>query len=894
MSIGQSFDYRAYQLEWAQKQLVRDTFAPTADPTSSTRVLRKEQTPNATLIRGIVVDAFPYIHAYRVKFEFMAPERICTLGSQTSLTPIGAHELNTLLPGTPVWVAVTPNSTTGMIVFAEPTPATDPALAFSDWIHITSRCGMHVDKVCDAVFQTVDSGWLYNWACGRPMDSIPIGEWGAVTETGLMISIDSFMAQLRADESTGITAFYHDQLLRVAGVNLQEFSSGHVREFKHDQGEIRIYEGWTPYPWEQLGAFTHTFNPTIANTAGDVQNTEPWYASLEPANDDQIPFHRRIFLGGYIGQGGKDIISVPPNKGDCLTLGTNNTTDTMPTGVLEEQRTLPGMYLVRSAKCIHIMKQSAIPSPVQNQNPEDLTGDTSDNYSFAGIVNNNSTPHVVASSVKTNADQATMQRIAGLQDEIALNRNWEGEAALYYHKKDWKLQEEQDSAVAVNYTPIPLDKLDGNFLLPEPTPIKVNVDARYGDVDYYLNEAGIHFLDNGSVILRGGCGEQLVFAQGNCYIDVPGDTHIRSGRSTVMWAGRDIINRAYGCVDISSSTADVRLKADVNMHMLAGNSGDGGVLIESRGTDSLDFKNLVGTDVTSGGIILKATTGSVLTYGNNLYLRATNYGTILLDADTGNGNIVEYTSAVSRYIANSCTDYFGPPSNITATNTCDGTQYRLGTALSINGGLTALGGASFSDDINIIGGYIYSDQQGGSGYVGNYGTDPSQLRSLKDSLQNTSKAMKNDNSSGNTLDNGPLQKAWYDSGQPGDDATIPLIQFSFRTTKQYKTKDFVLWEPTWQQMARNTKIKLVNWTEPVVKAGSQETMPYPGQDSWKTQSTYYQQDLTLFDYNKGVAVNRADNQSAYEKPVFAQVTPTTLDGNYPILQTPPTTTGSTP
>jgi len=58
-----------------------------------------------------------------------------------------------------------------------------------------------------------------------------------VAETGLMLHMDPWWAHLRVDEETGLYLFYHDQLTRLAGHNMQIRSMLGEREELDDQNE---------------------------------------------------------------------------------------------------------------------------------------------------------------------------------------------------------------------------------------------------------------------------------------------------------------------------------------------------------------------------------------------------------------------------------------------------------------------------------------------------------------------------------------------------------------------------------------------------------------------------------------------------------------------------------
>ena len=84
---------------------------------------------------------------------------------------------------------------------------------------------------------------------------------------------------------------------------------------------------------------------------------------------------------------------------------------------------------------------------------------------------------------------------------------------------------------------------------------------------------------------------------------------LKSGRNVNLWAGYDLILRAKNSIDGSASAHDVRLKAENNMMLLGGNSGTGGVLVESRGASgNFDFSQS-GEAVSFGGVILRASRG---------------------------------------------------------------------------------------------------------------------------------------------------------------------------------------------------------------------------------------------------------------------------------------------
>lgn len=873
----------ASELAWRLRQGPGDPRSSPADPTGAGGTWRRAAGASARLLRGLVVDAIPYIHGYKVFFEGLEPPRICTMGVQTSLLATGARQLNTLAPGTPVWVVVPDDRIHGVIVCVEPQPGADPATALCDWLHLTSRCGLHVDKAHEAAFRASGAGNLQDWSAGRPADSLPIGEWGAITETGMRASLDSFMGQFAVDESSGLFLSYFDQFVRLSGVNLELFSAGHVEQFRDDRGETFLYRGWTPYAREQLGALEAGADATASRDGDEVQGSKPYYASLEPKYDDQLPFHRRVFLGGYVGQAGKDLVQVPPPSPaePYLRASAPHTADELPAAVLEEHRSLAGNYLLRSAGGLHLMKQAAIPAPLQVKRPEDGTGDGEADYKAAGEDGEGS-PHKVAAAMGvTDEAHAGLQRAAGLLDEVALRRNWEAEHALAYHEKDWHLPEEEDTPLAGAYEPPPLDEGAAKFALPPPPSARLKVDERYGDVEYHLGESGLHFLEDGSVVIRDAWGSSLVLSQGHIYLDPALDLHVRAGRNVVAWAGRDLHLRARENVEAAASTGSLRLKAESNLHALAGNGGTGGLLLESRGADAYDYKNKVGDDVVSGGIQLKATRGSLVSWSSAAYLRTTAGGRIFLDADQGNGDILQLGQTLTRHCVVGAADHFGSPGQVMASNTYGAIENLLAAPTSVAGGLLVSEGIISRGDINVVQGFVFSDSP--SQPVGSYGANSKAASTYKDTVQARVKAMKKASKDASKAYSGALTADFYKDGKPGNSVTIANAAFSFRTTDQYGAGDFVSWEASWQQLLREAAIACDSWSEPPVQAAGKQTAPYPGHKRWAEDTAFYRQPLKLYDVVKGVAKSRKEHRDAYESPEFAAAEQASLDGTYPVI-----------
>lgn len=891
-------DPRAIDLEWHEAQRVDGTFEPMADPLNSGASARGGLSGSASLVRGVVMDAIAYTHCYRVAFENARSVRPCVLAAHSGFLAYGARSLNTLTPGSYVWVALPLHATYGVILGVEPAPSVDASGARPDYFHQTSRCGLRVDRAHGAIFDEASAGGVINWSGGRPVDSIPIGEWGAITETGLRIALDPFMAQLAVDEATGIFAFYHDQLLRIAGVNLQEFSSAHDREYWDDRGEHGIYRGESVYPWERIGSYSPVLTPSRSLADLDTQVNQAHYASVEPLHDDQTAFHRLIGIGGYLGQGGRRLLLAPPKPQESGPPPSFHRLRDVEDAValFSEHLALTGGYSIQSAKSIVIAKRGAIPSIRRIRRPDDANGDGAEDYLPSGFGDGEGDPHVVTDTTKTStADlpdgdtvpqtetRTNRQRIAGLADIHARIFNWEGVHPLHYHAKDWRVPEESEASIGPVQSPINFADLSDVQSLEPPVASTHVIDHRYGEASYYPNESHLSLLEDGGVALSDGYAAGLHSTGGNLWLTAPGDINIQAGRNVNIWAGKDLIFRARCDADISTTEGAVRIKAETVLHALAGNSGTGGILLESKGEPAYDYVDKVGSDVVSGGVQIKSGAAPFVVWAADIYLRTgggdIQPGQIVLDAGAGSGSITTVSSDYKRFLSGTAADYFGSQT-ITSVNLFGESGTRLGSGLSVNGSSNLGGGAIINGNVNIVGGHIGTEQSGqNQGLIGEF--DSGSLASLRKAGGTPAADARADEKQGGIASE-EFKLEWYGEGKAGADETIEAAGFSFRTSEQMKSETYAHWESRWQQMARLTGQELKSWTEVAVKAAAKDTYPYPG-ERCLDEGSLVTQDLALADSEAGVSVDRGEHQAEYEAPELPAPQPSVLNTTYLVI-----------
>jgi hypothetical protein len=865
-------DNRAYAIEWANKQLP----APgrLADP-FGTGITTSLKTGKATqLVRGRVVDAVAYAHCYRVLLPDGYGPRMCVLGAHTGFSAIGAIQLNTLTPGAVVWVALHPQLNYGVIMAVEPHMMTDPRLGRSDFWHQSSRAGIRVDTAHQVAFR---GGQVINWSADRPLDSLMSGEWGYITETGLRVAMDSFMVQVAADEATGLFVFYHDQLLRLAGVNFQEFSSGHSREWLQDGCEIYGVEGHTPYAWEQMGlTITSGSSPPVIKErdAEANQRTEPEYSAYEPTKDDQLPFHRVRHFRGYLGQGEKRTLQAPKSPGLCQL---EHAPDV---GLFDEQLSLTGELTVSSAKGIHLVKRLDVQTPKQKRRPEDPEGDKPTDYRFAGKTGSGDA-HKVKGARATTHDQPHLQAISSIFDLHGDLFNWQGMHAFHYHKSDWQVDsptELEDRGVRQNV--LDFDQLKTNMYLPRPEAVQIPIDHRYGEVDYFPNCSFFSLLDDGGVVIGDGYGAEIRMTGGQIYLQTAGDIFLQSGRNIVNLAGHDLIAKAKYSMDFTTSTKDIRIRSEQATQIMAGNGGYGALLLQCKADRSqYKYADKVGEDVESGGIHIKANTSDVAVYGNNLYLRSLENGQINLDADAGEGQIIVNAGSMTRYLRTSANDYLGPDTQIVNSFGPSGASF--GTGLTIHGHGLYTGGCTFGSYVNIRRGHIATEFA--EAFAGKVGTiEGTTLTSYDEDTEQRSQTNADAIESAKEYYTTVYTEGWYDDERAGHTATIGAIQFSHRSPEQLMTENFHLTEARWQQLLRAAGGG-VPWSESrVTNVPEPGSYAYPGFGQIDAEA-YYEQDLKLFDPQTGKGVDAAANQTVYTDAEYPEPTAKTLQEGYIVI-----------
>jgi len=842
---------------------------------------------SAELTIGVIHDVFGHTGAYVIR-PLGGGTRLVAPMQSVSATPLGAREINHYQIGDTVLCVFMPSQSYGHIVGAITPQMYDPRFILPSSLVQRSNMGFFYDQMHYTMYQNEDLG-LANFSCGRPLDAVQ-GDWGFINELGLAVWIGKFLAQVRASDMAKLECFWGDDLVRLFAYNRQLYTASRDLFEFDDEGECSLVEKWSPFVWESFGSYKpgeEVFEDNKGDAGGIKRGSEK--SRFEPKEEKQDMVFRGLQLRGYLGDVQRDMIALPPPDGDGIA---KRDDEKKYRGVLDIHRGMDGAFHVRSAKEIILAKSLMLPVPRQLLDPDDPAGDTAvkpkENYKpanqYGSGPDQEQKPYKYPEAVKDPPG-----RLVDLWDYQAYLFGKFGLQAVDAHEKDWKAPEENEvdfDAGESNEIDDDVYKAGGEGLkfkpfAPLPKYAEITVDQRTGhDVRYYKSRSCIHMLDDGSVSIEDGYGAQLLLSGGHLYLSCPGDVNVRPGRSFVTWAPRDAIVRAGWCAELSAAKADVRIKAEKNLHVMAGDGTDGSMLFENRATGKpakSEWDGKQGDEIETRGIIFKAedsaihalttrffagTTkddseawvelnsgrGKTTIAGGDVGVEATKlYGVLVGGARSETGCAAQFVMNPSNALLVASLDMIGDfglwrGCKGSGTLEMDGqlkAKQSIGSDASIYcAGVMSANGMSSNDKHNGTGGGRPANvqSQGGSTQIrADAAKDPLYQAFEQDTLDDTEDGAAN-------------QDVW------------DVLGFSFRSSEQYKTDgEYKVYETRGQQIYRAFGLNK-KWSEPQVDApNGTPTRPHPGHESWIADSMYQYAEpgsAKNADFAKGTAKDR--------------------------------------
>ena len=861
-----------------QSEPLSQTFGFLSDThrTLHTSLLRLNRTP---LRVGRIIHAIPGLNWYKVQVS-AGPSLGCCMLGEGSFANIGVRPTSPAGPNNLVLVWIPPGLPFGIILGLIPPQIANGEINIPDWIQQGGNTGFKREKTHKYPVQAMfRQGGVMDFSNRRPTDSTAL-EWGRMSESGVGILIDSFQAFLRVSEVCGLFLNYWDQHCRLTALNHDFHSMARQLQIRYDEGENLLIQHDMVYPWEAVGCYSPGETWTKESDDREVQYTKcKGKIDLPDGEEDLEPFSRYIEYGGYLGQPRMSLLRAP----EVLQGRRHLHDDSKDFGLWQQSLSLDGTFSMRSAKSIYFGHHVLIPVPKRKHLPEDQkTGDDSrkDNYKFSSKFGNGGAEHKVG-DIKVDGELKHLRRVAGIQDVLAHTRNWKSLHPFHYHSNDYKAWQELEITSSSRFDRaqdhLQFDELVSQEYMSFPSPRQVQVDHRYGKVDYYQRESFCALHEDGSVHLGCGYGAQIVLTGGDIILDCPGNIFMMSGKRIVQLTGESI-TRAKGSVDISSSTKDVRVKAQGNLQMLAGNGGTGGLLLECRSEGvGQDYKDKVGEEANGSGITLLTKHSGVNLLGREIYLRTggenLDNGPITLDAAKGSESISLYGQAIDIYAGVALQVWHTPSGEsmqpeaahrFGKDNSVISGNLMIEKNVIITSGELAVSGPILSGDQVVATTTLVQREPGFvNGHKGKFDLKPTTAEAEK----NRQKYVQD----GADRFTAAIVKNWYGENRPGEEKTLKNIGFSYRDPpqagQQYRTADCKLPEPRWQQMVRTGMGSGGQvWKEKAVTYQGRDTYPWPGKAKWCDEQTLLQYSCILVMPESGTARDRG---KLYESPQLA-------------------------
>ncbi len=545
-------------------------------------------------------------------------------------------------------------------------------------------------------------------------------------------------------------------------------------------------------------------------------------------------------------------------------------------GLLREQVTLQGEYILESVNQIFIAKAADIPVMRINASLDQLSDEESYQYSGAAPVGTSPLPHNV--KALPSSDQDAM--LANLDDVYAYASGWSGLNAAAYHPR-----------AELTYRPgqvsIDSSSLAQSDTLEPPTAEKVRIDHRIGEIDVYRILSFFTLLPNGDLVLRHGAGAEIRLTGGG--IEIHGiSLQINAAKTVSMFSKQISIHGQQAC-EIVSSTGDVLIKSEQQLSMLGGNGGTGGVLIESRSA-SLQSNWQSEVDQSYGsGLVLKSASSHVSLLAGDVIIKTAGGssglrgGNILLDA--GTNQIISRASTHARYATEYYADNFGTaPSNVDAVNTFSKDYNRLAGVTGIDGTLLVGGAIQAESHIVTSNGYFLANPQMVSTYLGRVVgvKDPS---IVDNNISRFREQLQDDRQFGEDVTR-YVRDRLETPALPANNVTIKNTSFGFPSSSKYGTTQLTLRQPYWQ---RKLSQGVTLWQEPTVSYREQQTRPWPGQATWEREDVFVQVDpaseAKYFDSLTATHKSPEKNRETYETAVLGDVQRVSLSTGFKTLRT---------
>ena len=632
-SAGSAVNATRYDAKWRQSELTD-----------------REMLQDYTFVASIV-EVNQQLQVYRIRVSGLADMTATSmnpcgqgisLGSRTStLYGVGTQVLAMTTPALGVNRAIILGALAGHL--GETKSYGSPELT------VSSPVGASKDKISD---QGLLNSVYNNFNGGSPVDSYP-GDTTILNVLGGGLIVGPLQTSLVSGMDCALELHYIDSLVRLSSFNFEHSTAGSETLMFADVGDYTEVKRLNPYVVESLGGSTQYGDlPKVdATNRSESDDGTVVTGKYKPELESQIGWWRFTEFEGYLANLKLSFVTAPIEP---KTRSSEDVDAQDEAGLFREHVDVTGAYTVVSAKSISLIKDCFIPVPKEHYRPDDSRGDKSADVLEARNTNKDNLADYTIEGIEEGAEHAALLYSAASADAAAFKTH---RSTVNFRERanDWTFREIDEIDLAgfksiiasTGFISAANGVTSSRLFAKLPQVGKLKINARE-EVKYFASRSMVMLHEDGSVHIQDGYGSTISMRAGGIDFSCPGDITLRPGRNLVALAGDSVSCIAGNDVELASNLGDIRLQADRNVSVMAGNDGLGGILLETKAQASIltseDEPVFVDPNTNKNayrGIWLKASESIVGSVAQEVYIgNSTDSCKVHIDSGDTNVNVV--------------------------------------------------------------------------------------------------------------------------------------------------------------------------------------------------------------------------------------------------------------
>lgn len=429
-------------------------------------------------------------------------------------------------------------------------------------------------------------------ASGRPLDALPGEHHVTTADFGTHQSVAGPVVAMAASEMASVRVSAIDDSVQIKADTLQEFKATGDASTYDDGGLTSSEEEVCLYKHERLGVETLEAPSFVKATVNILKG---FVTSWKKVSNDLTARSRLRIFKGYLGDIFHAFVCIPGEN----TRGAANAT----AGVFSTHVGSDGRLTIKTAAGLSIQRNDAIPVPKRKRMPWDPEGDRAHEKD---MVSARPGPFQYKGDTKSL--------------ELRNAEAWRGSRA---YENFVRCFPEDFTVAPEGSTPAPKNAYD-------------LTSKRMAEFEAFMRKfAAFNIEADGSVIIQGGEGCEFVMAKGQITMHAPKGIFGTSGKDIVMLAGNDMVLKSKNSADIISTKADVRIKAENNLHLLGASEQRGNVILQSNAKGEVSTNNAKGTDHVGKGVIIQTTDSGLGVFTKDVTAKVSNDVTVRAEKELG-------------------------------------------------------------------------------------------------------------------------------------------------------------------------------------------------------------------------------------------------------------------